>query len=185
MADSGSSGDWEDILLDLGMAAIELRSAVDEASEYLDRTAVYIEKFTSTVSREQIPYSDISYELLYLLLNDFRRAVWERLYLLGVLRHFRIDSVDALDEVVTHLQEEGVLYVVELAFKKDTFLREAPLFGKLEKVKQTAPERLVLISPRFQLMQKATALLDQALEGFPQIALNIEEGVKNLLITEE
>ncbi len=185
MADPNSPEDWEDILMDLGMAAIELRSAVDEASEYLDRIAIYIEKFTSTVSREQIPYSEISYELLYLLLNDFRRGMWERLYVIGVFRHFRIDSVEALDEVVSRIEEEGVLYVVELAFKKETFLREAPLFGKLEAVKQAAPERVVLISPRFQLMQKATALLDQALEGFPQIAMNVEEGVRRLLITED
>jgi len=185
MADPHSDEDWEDTLMDLGMAAIDLRSAVDSASEYLDRITVYLEKFTSTLSREQIPYSEISYELLFTLLGDFRRGMWERLYLLGVFRHYRIDSPEALDEVVGRLEDKQVLYVVELAIKQDTFLREAAIFAKLEKVTAAAPGRVVLISPRMQLMQKATALLDQALEGFPQIAMDIEEGVRTLLMTEE
>lgn len=185
MAELGTEEGWEDTLMDLGMAAIELRSTLEDNLEFLQRTAVYMEKFVSTLSREQLPYSEIGYELLFLLLNDFRRYMWERLYGLGVFRHYRIDSTEALEGLVDRLGEEGVLYIVELTFKRETFLREGPLFNKLEKVKQAAPNRVVFISPRIPLMQKATALLDQALEGFPQIAMDIEEGVRTLLVTEE
>jgi hypothetical protein len=185
LSETGRAEGWEDLLLELGMAAIELRSAVDEAPEYLGRVAMYIEKFVSTVTREQIPYSGISYELLFTLLDDFRRAMWERLFSRGTISHVRVEHPDALGGLHDRIRENGVLYVVELAFGRETALRGAPFFERLKQFMDTAPERVILISPRMQVMRKATALLDQALEGYPQIASNIEEGVRTMLVTEE
>ncbi len=178
----GREEGWEDGLMDLGMAAIDLRSTVHGNSEYLEKPASYIEKFLAAMMRENIAYSEISYELLHTLMSEFRRGMWERLYVLGVFRHLRIDRLEAFDRAADMLEEEGVLYVVEIALGKDVPLRAEGLFEKLETIKQKAPGRVVLISPRMRLIQKATALLDQALEGYPIIAPDIEEGVRELLL---
>ena len=178
----GRKEGWEDGLMDLGMAAVDLRSAVFGNSEHLEKPASYIEKFLAAMMRENIAYNEISYELLHTLINEFRRGIWERLYVLGVFRHLRIDQLEAFDRAADMLDEEGVLYVVELALGKEVPLRAEGLFEKLETIKQKAPGRVVLISPRMQVMQKATALLDQALKGYPVIAPDIEEGVRALLL---
>jgi len=81
--------DLPDLQMDLGMEVIELRSLIegDAADTFapLSRIAVYLEKLTATLAREQLAYNEISYELLYVLHDDFKRSMWEHLYFSGAL----------------------------------------------------------------------------------------------------
>ena len=189
----GTKEDLPEILMDLGMEAIDLRSSVEEmdestsqsTSEGLVRLAIYIEKFTATLAREQFPYNDISYELLFVLCEDFKRNMWEQLYFTGALAYKKIATMEELHRIEHAIKPEDKLWTIDLAFASANSVRSNDFFSRMAEIKAKVDVPLVFISPHSQYYQKAADLLDQALGGFTRIAGTLEDGVKMYILSEE
>lgn len=180
-------GDPFDLLMDMGMAVIDLRSETEGRSLAVSRLAVYIEKFVTTATREQIPYNNISYELLQVLLHDLKKQIFETLYIGGALGYKKIVSMEELIrlEGVLKEQDQGMLWIIELDFSSANPRRSNEFFTRLMELKYHSGLSLVFISPHSSYYQKATSLLNEALEGFPRLAGNVEEGIKMYIRSEE
>lgn len=181
--------DLPDLLMDLGMETIELRSLTEDPKHSplhtLAPTAVYLEKFSATLAREQFDYNDISYELLYVLLNDFKRSMWQQLYLTGAIAYKKIATMEEMNRIEQEISPEDQLWVVELAFASSSPARSSDFFSRMVQIKRSMDLPLVYISPHSQYYRKASDLLDQALGGFTRIAGTIEDGVKTYILSEE
>lgn len=178
-----------DLLMDLGMEAIELRSRAEDPDQprfnVLTKTAVYLEKFTATLAREQIEYNDISYELLYVLLDDFKQSMWQQLYLSHAVAYKKIATMEEMNRVEQEIGSEDKMWVIDLAFASSNPARSSDFFSRMVQIKRNISVPLVYISPYSQYYRKAADLLDQALGGFDRIAGTIEDGVKMHILTEE
>lgn len=178
-----------DLLMDMGMEAIDLRSLAEDANQprfnLLTKTAVYLEKFTATLAREQIEYNDISYELLYVLLDDFKRTMWQQLYLTHAVAYKKIATMEEMNRVEREIGSDDKLWAIDLAFASSNPARSSDFFSRMVQIKQNVNIPLVYISPLSQYYRKAADLLDQALGGFSRIAGTIEDGVKMHILSEE
>ncbi|SRR6056297_65859 len=189
----GTKEDLPEILMDLGMEAIDLRSSAEEmgestsqsTSQELVRLAIYIEKFTATLAREQFPYNDISYELLFVLCEDFKRSMWEQLYFTGALAYKKIATMEELNRIEHAIKPEDKLWTIDLAFASANSVRSNDFFSRMAEIKAKVDVPLVFISPHSRYYQKAADLLDQALGGFTRIAGTLEDGVKMYILSEE
>lgn len=181
--------DLPDLLMDLGMETIELRSLTADPKHSglhtLAHTAVYLEKFSATLAREQFDYNDISYELLYVLLDDFKRSMWQQLYLTGAIAYKKIATMEEMNRIEQEISPEDQLWVIELAFASSSSARSSDFFSRMVQIKRSMDVPLVYISPHSQYYRKASDLLDQALGGFARIAGTIEDGVKTYILSEE
>jgi len=181
--------DLPDLLMDLGMETIELRSLVEGSnqprSSLLSQTAVYLEKFTATLAREQLDYNDISYELLYVLLDDFKRSMWQQLYLTRAIAYKKVATMEEMNRIEQEIGTEDKLWVIDLAFASSSSARSSDFFSRMVQIKRKLKVPLVYISPHSQYYRKAADLLDQALSGFTRIAGTIEDGVKMYILSEE
>ncbi len=178
-----------DLLMDLGMETIDLRSFTEDSDQprfnLLTKTAVYLEKFTATLAREQIEYNDISYELLYVLLDDFKRTIWQQLYLTHAVAYKKIATMEEMNRLEQQIESDDQLWVIDLAFASSNPARSSDFFSRMVQIKRKISIPLVYISPHSQYYRKAADLLDQALGGFTRIAGTIEEGVKMHILSEE
>ena len=181
--------DLPDLLMDIGMQAIELRSLTEDSDHprfnQLTQTAVYLEKFTATLAREQLDYNDISYELLYVLLDDFKRSMWQQLYLTRAIAYKKVATMEEMNRVEQEIGTEDKLWVIDLAFASSSSARSSDFFSRMVQIKRKLKVPLVYISPHSQYYRKAADLLDQALGGFTRIAGTIEDGVKMYILSEE
>lgn len=185
--------DLPEILMDLGMEAIDLRSSAEEidestsqsTSQELVRIAIYIEKFTATLAREQFSYNDISYELLFVLCEDFKRIMWEQLYFTGAMAYKKIATMEELNRIEHAIKPEDKMWIIDLAFTSANSVRSNDFFSRMTQIKAKMKVPLVFISPHSRYYQKAADLLDQALGGFTRIAGTIEDGVKMYILSEE
>ncbi len=187
LAEAGA--DLPDRLMDLGMEAIELRSLVEDSDQprfnLLTQIAVYLEKFTATLAREQLDYNDISYELLYVLLDDFKRSMWQQMYLTRAIVYKKVATMEEMNRIEQEIGTEDKLWVIDLAFASSSSARSSDFFSRMVQIKRTLKVPLVYISPHSQYYRKAADLLDQALSGFTRIAGTIEDGVKMYILSEE
>jgi two-component system, chemotaxis family, sensor kinase CheA len=178
-----------DLLMDLGMETIELRSLTEDQNHprlhMLAKTAMYLEKFCATLAREQVDYNDISYELLYVLLDDFKRSMWQQLYLTRAIAYKKIATMEEMHRIEQEMGTEDQLWVIELAFASSSSARSSDFFSRMVQIKRSVEVPLVYISPHSQYYRKASDLLDQALDGFTRIAGTIEDGVKTYILSEE
>ncbi len=184
-----SKQDLPELLMDLGMEAIDLRSNTDEmnnsAVSLISQIAVYLEKFTATLAREQFPYNDISYELLFVLCEDFKKALWKQLYFTGALAYKKIATMEELNRIEEEVPEGDKLWIIDLAFASSNSTRSSDFFSRMIQIKRSIHVPLVYISPLSHYYRKAADLLDQALGGFTRIAATIEDGVKMYILSEE
>jgi hypothetical protein len=175
----------EDLLMELGMESIELRSEAGEYGASVERLCAYTEKFTATLSREQIPYNRISYELLYLLLGDLEGLLIRRLQEAGAIREFVITSLEELREVSRALEHSTALNVIEIALPEDNLFREKDGLELFSELDRAAPGRVICVNAGSGVYKKATALLDEMLDGFVRIANSVEEGLYQLMRAED
>ncbi|MCF7915020.1 MAG: Hpt domain-containing protein [Spirochaetaceae bacterium] len=178
-----------ELLMDLGMEVIELRSLIEgEAADTfapLSRLSVYLEKLTATFAREQLAYNEISYELLYVLYDDFKRSMWEHLYFTGALGYKKIVTMEELDRIEAEVRPGDRLWIIELAFASENSVRRSDFFSRLIEIKRGLDVPLVFISPHSHYYRKAADLLSQALGSYSQIAGTLEEAVRMYILSEE
>src|SRR6056297_462192 len=178
-----------ELQMDLGMEVIELRSLIesDAADTFapLSRLAVYLEKLTATLAREQLAYNEISYELLYVLYDDFKRSMWEHLYFTGALGYKKIVTMEELNQIETEIRPGDRLWIIELAFASENSVRRSNFFSRLIEIKRGLDVPLVFISPHSHYYRKAADLISQALGSYTQIAGSIEEAVRMYILSEE
>ncbi len=177
--------DTEEVLMDLGMECIELRSTAEDYGATVERLAAYLEKFSATLYREQIPYNKISYELLYLLLEDLEGLLMRKLGEEGAIREFTVTSIDELRSIPEKLKESSALNVIEIALPEHELFRQKDGMEVFGAISRAAPGRVVCVNAGSGLYQKATALLDEMLEGFIQITGSVEEGLYQLMRAED
>src|SRR6056297_3131152 len=181
--------DLSELQMDLGMEVIELRSLIEgeavDAFAALSRLAVYLEKLTATFAREQLAYNEISYELLYVLYDDFKRSMWEQLYFTGALGYKKIVTMEELDRIEAEVRPGDRLWIIELAFASENSVRRSNFFSRLIEIKQRLDMPLVFISPHSHYYRKAAELLSQALGSYSQIAGTLEEAVRMYILSEE
>jgi hypothetical protein len=187
IADTMAEGaeDHEDMLMELGMESIELRSQAGELGGTVERLCAYLEKFSATLTREQIPYNKISYELLFFLLEDLEGLFMRRMREEGVIREFAVTSLEELRSLQSSLESSSALNVIEIALPEQQMFREKnglELFNALERA---APGRVVCVNAGSGVYQKATALLDEMLDGFIRISGSVEEGLYQLMRAED
>lgn len=178
-------GDQYELLMDLGMVSIELRSEAGELSEVIHKETVYLEKLVATFAREEILYNEISYEILDVLLGDINRGIWEELFLNGALVYKKIVTMEDLNQFGEKLKDDRKLWILDLAFKSSNLRRSNDFFAGIAKLNRSLKVPFIFISSKTEYYRKATALLDDALEGFPRVAGDIEEGVKFYLARED
>jgi|GEM_PF-2077433 len=181
--------DLPELQMDLGMEVIELRSLIesDAADTFapLSRLAVYLEKLTATIAREQLAYNEISYELLYVLYDDFKRSMWEHLYFTGALGYKKIVTMEELNRIEAELGPEDRLWIIELAFASENSVRRSNFFSRLIEIKRGLDVPFVFISPHSHYYRKAADLISQALGSYTRIAGTLEEAVRMYILSEE
>ncbi len=184
-----AKADLPELQMDLGMEVIELRSLIegDAADTFapLNRLAVYLEKLTATLAREQIAYNEISYELLYVLYDDFKRSMWEHLYFTGALGYKKIVTMEELNRIEAELGPGDRLWIIELAFASENSVRRSDFFSRLIEIKRGLEVPLVFISPHSHYYRKAADLISQALGSYTRIAGTLEEAVRMYILSEE
>jgi len=185
LLDASDTAGLSDVLMDLGMEVIDLRSACEDAPVDLSRLSVYLEKAATVYSREQIPYSEIAYELLFLLLEDLKKEIWEKLYLSGALGYKKIITMEELDNTDFPHTEKQRLWVIDLAFSSTNNRRISDFIGKIAELRRRVSVPMIFISTHSTYYRKATALLAGAIEGFPEVAGDLEEGLKLYIEAEE
>jgi len=171
------------------MEVIELRSLIegDAADTFapLSRIAVYLEKLTATLAREQLAYNEISYELLYVLYDDFKRSMWEHLYFTGALGYKKIVTMEELNQIETEIRPGDRLWIIELAFASENSVRRSNFFSRLIEIKRGLDIPLVFISPHSHYYRKAADLISQALGSYTRIDGTLEEAVRMYIMSEE
>ena len=181
--------DLPELQMDLGMEVIELRSLIEgeavDAFAGLSRLAVYLEKLTATFAREQLAYNEISYELLYVLYDDFKRSMWEQLYFTGALGYKKIVTMEELNRIEAEVRPGDRLWVIELAFASENSVRRSDFFSRLIEIKRGLDMPLVFISPHLLYYRKAAELISQALGSYTRIAATLEEAVRMYIMSEE
>jgi HPt (histidine-containing phosphotransfer) domain-containing protein len=178
-------GEADELLMELGMAGIELRSEAAELGASLERLCAYLEKFLATVSREQIPYNRISYELLFLLLDDLEGMIMRALREEGALREFTVTSLKEMEKLEEHVGASKALNIVEVALPEQQLFRAKHGLEQFSAVYNAAPGRVVFVNSGSGVYQKATALLDEMLEGFVRVSGSVEEGLYQLIRAED
>jgi len=178
-------GELFEQLMDLGMESIELRSESEKLPEAVSRPAAYLEKCAATFAREEIPYNEISYELLDMLLKDINRGIWQELFLSGALVYKKIVTMEELGQLEKQLRDDRKLWIIDLAFSSSNIRRSNDFFTKMAELNKKIEVPFIFISSHSGYYRKATALLDLTLGGFPRVAKDIEEGVKLYLAREE
>ncbi|ADK83084.1 Hpt domain-containing protein [Sediminispirochaeta smaragdinae] len=168
-------------LLDLGMLALDLRDLGVQLDENeLGRVAIYLEKFVTALLRLQAEYEEITFELLYVLLDEME----ERLRtLLKQVPWFRVEQVEEpiqlrnLVGLEIEEEKEDVL-VVELHISEEAFLRSADLFNQCRRLKEERKGPVCFLHSKPGVLAKAAQLLGQSIGAvYPDVHKDVLSGI--------
>ncbi|WP_020612519.1 Hpt domain-containing protein [Sediminispirochaeta bajacaliforniensis] len=168
-------------LLDLGMLALDLRDLGVQLDEgELGRVAIYLEKFVTALLRLQAEYEEITFELLYVLLDEIEDRLRT---LLKRVPWFRVEQVEEpiqlrnLVGLEIEEEKEDVL-VVELHISEEAFLRSADLFNQCRRLKEERKGPVCFLHANPGVLAKAAQLLGQSIGAvYPDVHKDVLSGI--------
>jgi two-component system, chemotaxis family, sensor kinase CheA len=183
---SGNSGeDSVDLLLELGMYAVDFRSGIDE-QRYgnLAFLATCLEMFVTAMLRVQSSYDSITFELLFLLCDRISEQFERYLVTASWIRTEVVDEPMQLRDLVEQEinSEASNILAVKLRISEGLSLQISDLFNQLRRLRAERKEKVFILHEKGDRLIKAAALIEQSLgDSYPSIHTSYLDGMVEIL----
>jgi chemotaxis protein histidine kinase CheA len=177
-----SSGeDPVELLVDMGMDIVDLRSALDyDRHPSIVRRTVYLEKFLTAMLRTEAEYDPVNFELHFLLLEEISRLTELELRHVSWIRRVVVDEPIQFRALVDQEIQEGSgdILAVELRISEQAMYQIADVFNQCRRLREKREQPVLFLHPGPGTLKKASALLGAGTgEGYPEIYDDLLHGM--------
>lgn len=181
MAAESVGEDFPDLLMDLGMDVIDLRSAVDPGRyPSIARRLTYLEKFVTALLRLQAGYDAATFELLFILLDEVRELTEGELRSAPWLRRETVDEPIQFRELVERetASDSPDILAVELRISEEALYRIDDVFNQCRKLREQRRAPVFFYHPNPGKLKKSSLLLGESLGAvYPDIHTDLLHGM--------
>jgi hypothetical protein len=178
---SSSGEDPVELLVDMGMDIVDLRSALDyDRHPSIVRRTVYLEKFLTAMLRTEAEYDPVNFELLFLLLEEISRLTELELRHVSWIRRVVVDEPIQFRALVDQEIQEGSgdILAVELRISEQAMYQIADVFNQCRRLREKREQPVLFLHPGPGTLKKASALLGAGTgEGYPEIYDDLLHGM--------